>query len=224
MSGTRIDNVNNILPTLKTSLVTEPALSDLVLFGMIDFADEAHVVTPLGRLDETASPTLQTRGATSYAAAFDTVRTAIEHDVTRLLELGYRVYRPAVFFFSDGIPTDGASQWERSFRELTYYDASSGAGFKRYPLIVPFAVGEADRKLLARLCHPSGVSKLYAARNGADIATAISEMAKVMLKSLVMSGRSGAAGQPKHVLPSQAEVGESVEVISQYGDDGDYFE
>ena len=59
-----------------------------------------------------AVPTLKVRGGTSYAAAFRLLRTEIAANIKQLKGDGYLVHRPAVFFLSDGEPTDKESVWQ----------------------------------------------------------------------------------------------------------------
>src|SRR3954471_8861126 len=104
----RIDSANNILPKIVDALAENPILSDKVRIGLIDFSDDARVQLPLCDVLEPSLtlPHLSVRGGTSYAAAFRLLRAEIAANIKQLKADGYRVHRPALFFLSDGEPTD----------------------------------------------------------------------------------------------------------------------
>lgn len=176
-------------------------LADKVQFGVVDFADEARIVVPLGDFSGADLEThqLSVRGGTHYGNAFTTMRQTIDNDITAGARQ-YRYFRPAVFFLTDGCPTD--SRWAEAFRELTHYDAATGQGFRSYPLFVLFGIGAADRAILSRLVHPTERSTLFMADDDTRPATAIERMTSAMLKSIVASGRSVLIGKPQHVVPT----------------------
>src|SRR4051812_12461900 len=102
-----IGTLNSALFRIRDALVMEPVLSDKVRFGIIDFSDDAQVVVPLSDFADVTLPSvpLAVRGATSYGAAFRKVRETIDADVAGADDR-FRYFRPAVFFLTDGKPTD----------------------------------------------------------------------------------------------------------------------
>ena len=58
------------------------------------------------------------RGGTSFAAALTLLRSEIAANIKQLKADGFVVHRPAVFFISDGEPTDRTDVWQTAFREL----------------------------------------------------------------------------------------------------------
>lgn len=204
-----IGTLNQSLRDFRDSLAMSPVLADKVQFGVIDFSDNATEVIPLGDFSSAnlEGGQLRSRGGTNYGAAFTTLRQIIERDLAAGAHL-YRYFRPAVFFLTDGQPTD--QNWRDAFRDLTYFDHLSGQGFRSYPLFVPFGIGDADAATLAQLVHPQDRSVLFMANTGTTPSTAINKMTKAMLASMLASGRSALTGLPQHVLPTQDELGPDI--------------
>jgi uncharacterized protein YegL len=210
-----IGALNKALVTFRDTLARNPILADKVQFGVIDFSDSAGTVIPLGDFSTAhlTQHTLTTRGGTNYGAAFRALRDTIEADLAAGADR-YRYFRPAVFFLTDGCPTDSA--WPEAFAALTGFDKATGNGFRAYPLFVPFGIGSADATILARLVHPQDRSSLFMAAAGTTPEVAIEAMTKAMLTSILSSGqsvgRSVGGGTTQHVMPTQSDVGPGVTV------------
>jgi uncharacterized protein YegL len=211
MSGPRLDAVNQIMPAVVDALAETPILADKVRFALLDFGSDAQVRLPLcDPLDEHVTlPALSVRGATSYAAAFRLLRAEIESSVSQLKADGFAVHRPAVFFLSDGEPTDPELEWRNAFRELTEYDRGSGQGFAMYPNFVPCGVAQANPKIMQRLIHPVTGDKpmqMYLMDQGQDVPKAITQIAEILISSMVKSGESMAQGNSGLILPDKSQV------------------
>lgn len=207
MSGKKIASANQILGRVRDALAENPILSDKVRIGLIDFSNDAQVQLPLcDLLDPSLTlPVLSVRGGTSYVAAFDRLRAEIAANIKQLKVDGYRVHRPAVFFLSDGAPTDPDADWQAAFARLT--------GDPAYPNMIPFGVDEADGATLARVVHPATGTKqmrMYLMENGQDPAHAINTMAEIMVSSVINSGRSVSQGESGILLPDKDELGTGV--------------
>jgi uncharacterized protein YegL len=182
-------SANTILPTVFDGLLSSPMLADVVRVGMIDFSDDARVVL---RLDDARNvktlPQCVERGGTSYAAAFRLLRKEIEADMQQLKGDGYKVYRPAVFFITDGAPTDSQQELQGAFADLT--DAS----FKYRPNIIPFGVDGATKEMVDPWVYPPVGSKRpmrsYVTGPDVDPAHAITQLAEVLLGSIMASAGS----------------------------------
>jgi uncharacterized protein YegL len=159
-------------------------------------------------------PTLEVRGSTSYAAAFRLLRTEIAANIRQLKGDGYRVHRPAVFFLSDGLPTDEDSVWRSAFAKLV--------GEAAYPNVIPFGVEEADGHTLKALIHPSSGPKqmrMYLMDKGEDAAQAITSMAEIMISSVIQSGHSMSQDQSGIMLPDKDDVPAGVTSYTASDDD-----
>ena len=216
MFGSKIKAVNNILPAVVDALSENPILSDKVRIGLVDFSDDARVQLPLcDVLEPTLTlPTLAVRGGTSYAAAFRLLRSEIAANIKQLKVDGYLVHRPAVFFLSDGEPTDHDSEWRSAFADLV--------GDKAYPNIIPFGVEKADGRILQSLIHPSvgeKQMKMYLMDKGADAAQAITAAAKIMISSVIQSGHSISQGTSGIMLPDDDDLPAGMKPVAADDDD-----
>ncbi|MFB8204355.1 vWA domain-containing protein [Kitasatospora purpeofusca] len=171
-----IDTLNQALIALHQEISTNPTVADKTRFGLIGFSTDAHELQPLVDLSDLEElPALEASGLTSYGRAFDLLRRAIERDVTELKAEGHDVYRPVVFFLSDGEPTD--NDWERPYQDLL------AAAFR--PHIIAFGITEgADRTVIAQVA----TFKAFMQEDGnADVAPALREFAASLTRSIVRS-------------------------------------
>lgn len=215
MQGAKIEAANRMMPAVVDALAQAPILSDKVRFGLIDFSGDAQVRLPLcDLLDEHVTlPSLSLRGGTSYVAAFRLLRTEIEQNIRQLKADGYAVHRPAVFFLSDGVPTDREREWQAAFRDLTSYDRATDQGFSMYPNFVPCGVDDANPKVLQMLIHPATGDKrmqMYLMDKGEDAAKAIGMMAEILISSVLASGESMAKGDSGLKLPPTSQLPQGV--------------
>ena len=207
----KLDSANQILDELTEALAKQPVIADKVRFGVIDFSDDSQVVLPLCDLSMAPEPPpFAVRGGTSYVAAFGRVRDQIEQDVAQLKGDGFAVHRPAVFFISDGEPTDNDAAWRAAFSELTSYDKTNKTGFAFYPNVIPFGVG-ASMGTLGELIYPRERSKAYFMKEGANPGKALADMAQILVASTLMSGASFGNGGPGFMLPADDDLSELVE-------------
>src|SRR5262245_15355132 len=137
-----IDAINQGLPELHATIAADPLVSDKCRIGLISFSNSAEVLMPIARLSEVANmPGMTSRSVTNYGTAFDLLKSTIADDIIQLKALGYKVYRPAVFFISDGAPTD---DWRSAYERLV-------VGNPQAPHIIAFGVGQADRDVMAKV-------------------------------------------------------------------------
>lgn len=194
MQGPPIDAINKALPELHDKIGTDPVVADKAHFSIIAFNHEANVLLPLCDLSDLDSlPSLEADGFTSYGAAFRTLRETIAQDVDRLKEAGHKVYRPAVFFLSDGHPGD--TDWPDAYRELT--DPSWGP----HPNILAFGFGDADASTIQKVA----TVRAFMADNSLDPAQALQEFAKSLTNSIVTSGTQTAASADDTVVLSMPD-------------------
>src|SRR5581483_8061097 len=111
----------------------DPAVAEVVRLSVVTFSDQARTVLPLADLALVeAMPSLAVEGRTSYAAAFNHLRSTIESDYHAGRLGGERWYRPAVLFISDGRPTDPADQWAEAHKRLV------DPTWRRHPNVLAF--------------------------------------------------------------------------------------
>jgi uncharacterized protein YegL len=186
-----LDAANKMFPEIIDAIVESPTVCDVVRFGAMDFADDARVVLRLGDIrDIDTLPRLTARGAaTSYASTFRLLRSEIENDWVQLNSDDLRMYRPAVFIVTDGLPNDDDETLRAAFTELTE------ASFRHRPNIVLFGVAEATKEALDPWVFPKpGQSekpmRSYVIRPGITPAVALAQVAEALISSVMSSVRS----------------------------------
>lgn len=193
MDGAPIQAINNALPELHQEIGSNPVVADKTMFCIIGFSDDAQVLLDLSDLSTvTGLPVLATRGGTGYGAAFRSLRQTIESDVKSLKAQGHKVYRPVVFFLTDGYPTDAG--WESEYKALI--DPS----LSWRPNILAFGIGEADAATISSIA----TFKAFLADGSVGPAEALKEFATALTRSIVKSGTS--ATQEGMTLQAPDEV------------------
>src|SRR3984957_8544924 len=181
MAGAPIDSVNLQLPLLRASIGEDPAIAEVIRFGVITFSDVAHTLLPLCDLSLVEFvPFLAAQGRTSYAAAFDHLRQVIESDYHSSRSAGDRWYRPAVIFISDGHPTDDTERWRSAHQRLT------DPAWKRRPNILAFGFGDADPRVLT-VVSESKPNRAFIAVEGAEPSKVGPELMAGLIKCIVSS-------------------------------------
>src|SRR5579875_1888548 len=203
MAGEPIAQVNAELPAIRTSVGQDPAVAEVVRFGIVTFSDVARTVLPLSDLALVeAMPTLEVEGRTSYAAAFDHLRRVIEADYQAGRTGGERWYRPAVLFVSDGRPTDPEERWRASHQRLT------DPAWRRHPNILSFGFGDADPSVLAVVSERKP-NRAFIATEGAEPSRVVPELMSGLIQSIVSSSASVYTGEAQLVppeVPSMAPI------------------
>jgi uncharacterized protein YegL len=192
MSGNPIKAINDSLPKLHAEIGSNPVVADKTRFCLIGFNNDAQVLLPLADLSlVTSMPGLNARGSTSYRAAFDLLHDTITTDITKLKADGHQVYRPAVFFLSDGQPTDS---WVDAYKRVT------DPGWGPHPNILAFGFGGVDQTTLQQVA----TVKAFIADGSIGPEQALREFAQSLIRSIVNSGTQSAAdpsGAVKLSLP-----------------------
>lgn len=218
-----VDELNAGLRSLHDALLREPMAAAKVRFSILGFSDDVIVHSALVDLRVTSAlPQLSVRGGTSYGAAFSLLLDRIPADVRALKREGFAVHRPAVFFLSDGAPTDDEAEWRAAFAELTDYDRQTRTGFAMYPNMIPFGVDNADPKVMQQLIHPATGAKqmrMFLMDKGNDPAEAIRAMAEIMISSVLSSGMGVAGGASGVVLPDPSQLPSGVSSFASDDDD-----
>jgi uncharacterized protein YegL len=169
-----IEALNDSLRELQSAIGSDPAAAEGIRFCLIGFSESPEVLMPLCRLSElTEISGLTAPAATNFGAAFTFLRDTIARDVRLLKARSHRVCRPAVFFLSDGQPTDPAT-WPASFAALT--DPSWGAR----PNVTAFGIGDADPATIDRI----GTFQAFLGRDGVRPAVALHGFVRGLVTSI----------------------------------------
>jgi uncharacterized protein YegL len=181
-----IEAINRALPDVHSALAADPLVSDKARIGLIVFSDDAEELMTLTRAaDVSAFPGVQAKGLTSYGDAFRLLRTVIGRDIADLKQQGYRVYRPAVFFISDGEPSES---WEADYDDLIDDPTTR-------PNIVSFGVDSADIGVMKRIATVA----CYMAEDNANPGPVLREIMKALTNSIITST---SAPTPQFVAPA----------------------
>jgi uncharacterized protein YegL len=183
---------------LRQAIVAEPVVDDVAQVCIITFSDTAKVVVPLGPMSASEVPAFTAENLTDYGAAFRTLAQTIDQDRARLLEGGYRIYRPCAFFLTDGLPTD--EDWHTTFVKTLTYDPHTGIGMKAHPIFVPFGYRDAHEEILGQLAYPPDRAAWYHAKSQA-IETVLKGVLDIIMQTVVSSGRTAGTGRPA-LLPA----------------------
>lgn len=177
-----IETINQSLPELHATLVSDPLVVDKSRLSIIAFSDTAEVILPMSKATDIQDmPGVAENASTSYGAAFNTLRQAIEADVNGLKSQGYRVFRPCVFFITDGDPTD--DNWESAYDSLMSHQYR--------PHIIAYGVDGATVDTLKRIGNLKafmGVDRVMAAKALSSMMTSIGN---TVVNSVSQVGPSG---------------------------------
>jgi uncharacterized protein YegL len=137
MAGGPIEALNDALPSLKKEMLSNPTVGEIARVAIVTFSDVGRTVVPLSDLAEVDLPELMVEGGTNFAAAFRETKNAILSGLGGLPK-GTPIYRPVVFFMSDG-EHQAPGDWRGALNELR--DRS----WKFAPEVVVFGFGEAKK-------------------------------------------------------------------------------
>lgn len=184
--------INAELPALRDEIANDPIVGDIARFAIITFSEDASMALPLSDLlSVNAMPTLQVEGSTNYREVFEFLAGCIPHDMQWFKDEGYQVYRPAVFFITDGLPTDEG--WEAAYQDMV----DPSAPYR--PNIVTFGFGDAEHSTLSYIA----TFKAYAAFDGQQPARILRTISQELTKSILASSRRAAAGEATIVMPEE---------------------
>ncbi|TDD78009.1 vWA domain-containing protein [Actinomadura rubrisoli] len=180
MSGEPVQAINNSLPKLHAEIASNPVVADKTRFALIGFNHHAQVLLALTDLSTVPSvPALNASGGTDYSSAFDLLYDTIVKDIDQLKADGHQVYRPAVFFLSDGQPND---DWTAAYRRVTAPE------FAQRPNILAFGFGTADATTIQQVA----TVKAFMSDGTLGPAEALREFAQSLIRSIVNSGNQSA--------------------------------
>jgi uncharacterized protein YegL len=196
---------------LREAIVQSPIVNAVAHICVMTFSDDARVVVTLRRMsDLDGMPKFDYENDTQYGSAFRVLAKQIAADYAAFRRERRSVYRPCVYFLTDGEPTDG--DWRRTLGDMLSNGAMARMG--AYPIIVPFGFRDATDNTLRRLAYPPGVSRWYHARSS-TIATALDEILDIILKSVLDSGYSAVAGDQEHIFPEPGRGSDTTSGVAE---------
>jgi len=192
-----IGSINEAVSSLFRTLAANPAMADTVRVALIEFSEDARIVIPLSDVGEiTRVPALVAGGTTNYSAALRLVRQVIPDDVASLKSEGFRVWRPVMFFVTDGSPADHS--WQIALEELRPPE------FRQGPTIVAIGFGSADPAIIREI--GSGKGGAFMISDAIGIPDAIGSIwsgLTSMVAATVISSSGGPTQSPPIQVPPQ---------------------
>jgi von willebrand factor type A domain protein len=179
--GTLLDAVNNLIPDLVEACEKHPTLDQKLRIGLIKFSDTASVSIPLSESDDFSHsiPRLTPEGGTNFAAAFETIFKELTPAIEAIKGPGIGVYRPTVFFI-----TDGEDIGDKAHREQAWA-ALSSPSFRYKPNFFTFGVSEAHAADIQQFHLGSGFTAVT--RDANKAMTRLSEILNTLVQSIVAS-------------------------------------
>ena len=120
MVGDPIEHVQDGMATIIKELKADPFELETVWLSIIGFAGKSKVITPLQDIITFYPPKIPIGGGTSLASGLNELMNAIDREVVKTTLERKGDWKPLVFLFTDGIPTDDPAQaierWNAHYR------------------------------------------------------------------------------------------------------------
>lgn len=120
MIGEPITQVENGMRNIIQELRTDPYALETVFVSVIAFAGKAKHLIPLTELYKFYPPKFPIGGGTSLGTAMDFLMNDIEKNVVKTTAEMKGDWKPIIFLFTDGTPTDDPSaaidRWQRQYK------------------------------------------------------------------------------------------------------------
>lgn len=205
-----IEKMNEGLAGVVGAINDQGAKGDDIRLCIITYSTRATVALPLTVVEMTTTiPTLQSGGVTNLPHAIQLLTTTISRDYHALRDAGHRAYRPAVFVFTDGRPTDDmGKELEDNSSWLSPLEA-----LKQHPVWAPrvyaYGFGNAQPSQLRLLANDKGVSDEIAHGRikftGEAAAESIARLFKHLFKTITDAADAAASGA------SEDEIGKALD-------------
>lgn len=132
MVGAPIEQVQQGMRTIIQELRVDPYALETVFVTIIAFAGKARVLTPLTELYKFYPPTFPIGGGTSLGRGLECLMDDIDRNVQRTTLQQKGDWKPIVFLFTDGNPTDSYSAAFRRWND----------NYRRHCSLVAVSIGE----------------------------------------------------------------------------------
>lgn len=120
MVGTPIEQVQEGMRTIIQNLRVDPYALETVFVSIIIFAGKAKVLSPLTELYKFYPPVFPIGGGTSLGKGLECMMDDIDHNVQKTTLEQKGDWKPIIFLFTDGNPTDdyaaAFSRWNDRYR------------------------------------------------------------------------------------------------------------
>jgi uncharacterized protein YegL len=115
MTGAPIQQVEQGIRLVHNELMNNPHALETVYLSVIAFGSTARQIVTLSAVEDFKPPVLKAEGATALGAALTLLDQAFTREIRTNANGRKGDYRPLVFLFTDGAPTD---EWRSSLQKL----------------------------------------------------------------------------------------------------------
>ncbi|MFV0178666.1 VWA domain-containing protein [Empedobacter falsenii] len=120
MVGEPIEQVEQGIATIIKDLKTDPYALETVWISIIGFAGDSKVITPLQDIITFYPPKFPIGSGTSLSKGLDLLMTNIDNEITKTTFEKKGDWKPIIFLFTDGTPTDNTDKqidrWNLNYR------------------------------------------------------------------------------------------------------------
>lgn len=123
MVGDPIEQVQEGIATIIKELKTDPYALETVSICIIGFAGKSAIITPLQEVITFYPPKIPIGSGTSLSQGFETLMQSFDNDLVTTTYDRKGDWKPVVFLFTDGIPTDSTDitartidKWNTNYR------------------------------------------------------------------------------------------------------------
>lgn len=207
-----ISALNQAVKDLVDAIAADPIVDDMTMLSIISFSNGGTVEAALAAPSELQVPTLTAGGGTDYSAAWEAYHKAFEADKQRLKAQGNKVFRPCVFFLTDGQP-NSREAGRATFKRLLAWEAETQTGNKAYPYVCSFGFRDATTESISEIAYPDygkKRGKWFLSRSN-QIGALLASMADVIGRTVISSGKSVPTGQPQ-IIVEAPDPGAGIEV------------
>lgn len=139
MIGEPIEQVQDGIAEIIKALKADPYALETVWLSIIGFAGKSKVITPLQDVISFYPPKIPIGSGTSLSDGLIELMNAIDNDVVRTTYESKGDWKPVIFLFTDGIPTDSVdiafANWNNKYRSRTNLVAISIGENTNYNLL-----------------------------------------------------------------------------------------
>jgi len=123
MVGEKLKKMEDGIATIVKTLRTDPHALESVYISVIAFAGTAKTIVPLVEVVSFYPPKLPLGGGTSLGAVMDVLMDSIDKNIVRTTAETKGDWKPIIYLFTDGHPTDNSSQaishWNSAYAKKT---------------------------------------------------------------------------------------------------------
>lgn len=121
MIGEPIEQVQEGIATIVKELKTDPYALETVWLSIIAFAGKSKAITPLQDIITFYPPKIPIGSGTSLSTGLQELMTAIDKEIVKTTYEKKGDWKPIIFLFTDGIPTDNTDatikKWNDNYRK-----------------------------------------------------------------------------------------------------------